>query len=123
LEHIALAEPFKTPPQFLFGSEPEHGWCYYYEKAAYARQKGNWKDVMDIGQQAFNQGYFPSDLIEWMPFLQAYAQAGDVARLTELAPTISTDSYIALQACRILGAMPGLAPAVLETVDSLYCPE
>ena len=123
LEHIALAEPFKTPPQFLFGSEPEHGWCYYYEKAAYARQKGNWKEVMDIGQQAFNQRYFPSDLIEWMPFLQAYAQAGDVTRLTELAPTIGTDSYIALQACRILSAMPGLSPAVLETVDSLYCPE
>jgi hypothetical protein len=123
VEHIALDEPFKTPPQFLFGSEPAHGWCYYYEKAAFARQKGDWDEVLDIGKQAFEKELAPADLIEWMPFLQAYARAGDIDRLTELAPTISADPYIALQACRIIGSMPGLAMDVLETVDSLYCPE
>ena len=123
LEHIALDGSFKTPPQFLFGSEPAHGWCYYYEKAAYARQKGDWNEVLDIGRQAFAKDLFPQDLVEWMPFLQAYAQAEDVDRLTELAPVVSADIYISLQACRIIGSMPGLSVAVIETIDSLYCPE
>src|SRR5689334_22599919 len=26
------------PPRIIFGSEPEHTWCYYYQKAELARQ-------------------------------------------------------------------------------------
>jgi hypothetical protein len=107
----------------VFGSEPLRGWCYSYQKADLARQQGNWSAVLDVGEQAFAKDLFPQDLIEWMPFLQAYAQAGDVDRLTELAPIISADPYISLQACRTLGSMPGLSADILDTVDALYCPE
>jgi len=33
------------PPEEIFGREPEHGWCYYFEKAELARQKENWTEV------------------------------------------------------------------------------
>lgn len=122
-EHILVDETPHAPPVIVFGSEPARGWCFSYQKADLARQKGDWDEVLDIGEQAFEKDLFPRDLIEWMPFLQAYAQAGDIDRLTELAPTINADPYIALQACHILGSMPGISAEVLEIVDSLYCPE
>ncbi|NWG34637.1 MAG: hypothetical protein HXY42_09360 [Chloroflexi bacterium] len=112
---------FKLPPHFLFGPEPSHGWCYYYQKATFARQRGDWEEVLIIGEQAFDQGLEPQDLIEWMPFLQAYAVSGEAARLAELAPVVGADPYILGQACQIFGTMSGLSDEVLEVVESLYC--
>ena len=28
-------------PEFIFGPEPDHTWCYYYQKAELALQEGN----------------------------------------------------------------------------------
>jgi hypothetical protein len=110
-----------TPPSLVFGPEPDHGWCYYYQRADLARQRGEWGDVQSIGEQVFEQGLAPKDLIEWMPFLQAYAVAGDVERLAELAPVITVDPYISLQACQSFGAMTGLSDSVVEMIESAYC--
>jgi hypothetical protein len=68
-----------------------------------------------------DKGLAPADTIEWMPFLQAYARAGDIDRLVELAPVVSSDPFIAQQACQYLGAIPNLATSVLDVVDSQYC--
>jgi hypothetical protein len=121
IEHVLADETPHTPPVIVFGLEPAHGWCYYYQKADLARQQGNWNKVLEIGQQAFDQGLSPNDPIEWMPFLQAYAQTGNIDRLKELAPTISADPFIAQQVCRILGSAFGTTPQVFEAIDSVYC--
>ena len=121
IEHVLADETPHTPPNLVFGPEPSHGWCYYYQKADLARQRGEWDKVLAIGEQAFGQGFEPKDLIEWMPFLQAYAVNGDVERLHELSPVINKDPFIAQQACQILGSMTGLSTEVIETVESLYC--
>ena len=120
-EHIVLDEKFQTPPKFLFGPEPPHSWCYYYEKASYERQRGNWDDVIKIGEQAFSKGLYPIDPIEWVPFLQAYANKGDGKHLAEFAPQVVADPFIAHQACVILKAVPLLSPDVEEVVDRDYC--
>jgi hypothetical protein len=121
IEHILTDETPHPPPEIVFGPEPSHSWCYYYQKADLARQKGDWDMVIKTGDQAFEQGLSPVDLIEWMPFLQAYAQTGNADRLKELAPIVSADLYVSLQACSILGKTPGLSTEVTETVTSLYC--
>ena len=123
MEHVLVNETPHTPPTVVFGSEPARGWCYYYEKADLARQQGDWDEVIKLVKEAFEKKLTPKDNIEWMPFLQAYAQLGDPDRLAELAPIVTTDPYIAQQACQILGSMPGLSAAVIEIVDSLYCLE
>ncbi|NJC95855.1 MAG: hypothetical protein C3F07_14980 [Anaerolineales bacterium] len=123
IEHVLADETIHTPPTIVFGPEPPHGWCYYYQKADLARQRGEWDEVINIGGQAFGQGFEPGDLIEWMPFLQAYAAHGEAGRLNELAPVIARDPYIASQACQILGAMPDLSADTLAAVNSLYCQE
>ena len=121
IEHVLMDEPLHTPPAVVFGPEPPHEWCYYYEKADLARQRGDWDEVLNLGTQALDKGFSPQDAIEWMPFLQAYAVAGDVDRLTELASAIAVEPYISLQACQRMGSMQGLSVSVMEVVDSLYC--
>ena len=63
----------KTPPAVVFGPEPEHGWCYYYQKADLARQKQDWAEAARLGDEARAKGLQPVDMMEWMPFYQAYA--------------------------------------------------
>jgi len=115
--------PAPSPPTIVFGPEPEHDWCYYYQKATLARQRGDWDEILTLGENASSKDLAPVDLIEWMPFLQAYARAGDIDRLVELAPVVSSDPYIAQQACRNLGGIQDLAQSVLDVIDSQYCKE
>jgi hypothetical protein len=123
IEHVLVDEAPHTPPDLIFGPEPTHDWCYYYEKADLARQRGDWEEVLRLGDEAFGKGYAPGDNIEWMPFLQAYAVAGDVDRLTAMASVIIVEPYISQQICQQIGFMQGLSAAVIEVVDSLYCKE
>ena len=77
------AEPLDgwRPPEEFFGPEPEHNWCYLYEKAELARQFRDWKQIVQLGEQARAQGYSPSDSRsnaprEWLPFIEGYARTG-----------------------------------------------
>ncbi len=70
---IASANPSASLPD-VFGSEPEHNWCYYYEKADLARQEGDWSHVASIGDEAFAIPYYPDDQSEYLPFIEAYAR-------------------------------------------------
>ena len=123
IEHVLIDEKPHTPPVVVFGPEAPYEWCYYYEKADLARQRGDWDEVLNLGAQALDKGFAPQDDIEWLPFLQAYAVAGDVHRLTALASVIAGEPYISLQACQRIGSMQGLSDSVIEVVDSLYCLE
>jgi hypothetical protein len=123
IEHVLTEEAPHTPPQVVFGPEPPHDWCYYYEKADLARQRGDWEEVLGLGAQAMDAGFAPQDKIEWMPFIQAHAVAGEIHRLTEIASIVAVEPYISLQVCQQIGSMPGLSVPVKEVVDSLYCLE
>jgi hypothetical protein len=120
-EYILANEPAVRPPSIVFGREPEHNWCYFYQKASLARQREAWDEIVSLGEEASMKALSPGDLIEWMPFLQAYAQRGHAARLEELAPVIVSDPFIAQQACRILGNLEGLESQVLDVIELLYC--
>jgi hypothetical protein len=123
VEHVLTEEAPHTPPEVVFGPEPSDDWCYYYEKADLARQRGEWEEVLSLGIESQDKGFAPQDKIEWIPFLQAYAVAGDVHRLTEMAPAVTGEPYISLQVCQQIGAMQGLSDPVKEVVNSLYCLE
>jgi hypothetical protein len=62
------------PPRIIFGREPEHGWCYYYQQASLAMQKGDWELVRQLGAQAERQGLQPGDPVELIPFIKAKLQ-------------------------------------------------
>ena len=81
---IADARPPEMPVA-LFGKEPEHTWCYYYEKAELARQVGDWGTVASLGNEARAQGFGPGDALEWLPFIEGYVNTSDYKTAKELS--------------------------------------
>jgi hypothetical protein len=104
-EHILVDESSHTPPAAVFGPEPAHGWCYYYQKADLAAQRGDWDEIIKLAEEAANKNLKPSDLIEWMPFLQAYAVSGDENGLAGVLAQIQSNEYVTRQACQQLKSL------------------
>jgi hypothetical protein len=120
-DNILVDQSFQFPPEFLFGSEPAHDWCYYYQKASLARQQGHWDEIVEIYQHTLLEGYSPHDPIEWMPFLQAFAQTGHLQYLEELSADIVKISFVSRQVCARLKTLPNLTPEVENIIDQTYC--
>lgn len=120
VEHILTGDAPRTPPQIPFGGEPEHGWCYFYERASLARQTNDWEGVARLGAEVLQNGFVPSDQIEWMPFLQAYGMLGDMDKLENIASRIS-DEKVRGQACRIFGDMQALSLEMRDWFRVEFC--
>ena len=69
----------------IYGPEPSHGWCYYFERADLAAQMKDWKRVTQLGDVAFQLDDYPNDPIERFVFIEGYARAGDWTRARQLA--------------------------------------
>jgi hypothetical protein len=70
-----------TPAEDVFGKEPEHTWCYYYEKGDLAYQSGDYTTVASLGDDAISHGFLPTDSQanspqEWLNFIESYARIG-----------------------------------------------
>lgn len=80
-----------SPPEVIFGPEPEHGWCYYYQKASLARQEQDWQEIVRLGEEVLAKGLSPQNSLEWMPFYQGYAYASVLDRANQVADYIRAD--------------------------------
>ncbi|HEX2055677.1 MAG TPA: hypothetical protein VHF07_04235, partial [Nitrospiraceae bacterium] len=68
----------------VFGREPHHTWCYYFQKADLARQLNDWSEVTRMADETRVLGLLPADPTEWLPFLEGYLQTGRRADAHEL---------------------------------------
>jgi hypothetical protein len=73
-----------VPPKKFFGPEPEHLWCYYFEKADLARQLGDWEEIVRLGDKAFKLGDYPNEASERVVFIEGYARVGRFADALKL---------------------------------------
>ena len=73
----------------VYGPEPAHGWCYYFEKAELARQFGEWETVTRLGDEAFALTDYPNNPLERFVFIEGYAHTGNWDRALKL----SKESY------------------------------
>ncbi len=81
-----LPEAGGDPPDpQVFGSEPSHNWCYYFEKADLARQLQDWGAVLKLEKQAKAAGLSPQFGAEYVPFIEAHAQTGDWQKAYDLS--------------------------------------
>jgi len=60
--------------QTIFGKEPEHQWCYHFQKAEAAHQEGLWDEIIGIYTTVDELGLSPNNKLEWIPFVVAHAQ-------------------------------------------------
>jgi hypothetical protein len=112
------------PPVIVFGDEPEHGWCYYYQKADLARQRRDWDGVLALLDEALEQGHYPNDPLEWMPFVQAYAVDGNVVKVRQLAALVTTDRVQRVRICRVmrdLSEKENLSVEVNDFIENKIC--
>lgn len=102
LENVIVEGDSPNVPVQVFGAEPERGWCYYYQKADLARQRGEWETIPNLLKEALDQGYYPADGLEWMPFLQAYAIQGNLEKMRSTLKLIAIDRVLSLQTCQLM---------------------
>ena len=76
--------PAAVTPRAIFGDEPPHTWCYYYQKADLAAQFEQWDQVNTLWQQAAGQGFAPHNAKEMLPFIQALAHTGQQEKAAAL---------------------------------------
>jgi len=121
---ILEGDPAK-PLEMVFGEEPDHQWCYYYQKAELALQLENWHEVLRLADEADAQGFRPGDRVEWMPFIQAAIYLGDENRLAAYASMIYEERFLRTSACQTIRAMgttsnPPL-PENLALAQGFFC--
>ena len=61
----------------IFGREPNHTWCYYYEKAELAAQYDDWPTIAGLWREATQRGLRAANGIELLPFISASARLDD----------------------------------------------
>jgi len=114
----------QLPPRNLFGDEPEHTWCWFFQKADLARQNQDWDSVVELGDQALALGYSPSDersnsVHEWLPFIEGYSRSGRINSALELNQQVfeNNDPRYAAQLCSMWARIaPDLSPDALPGV-------
>lgn len=100
IDRVIPEETFQQPPEIIFGPEPVHDWCYYYQKAMYARQRGDWEAVVRLGDEVTTKGIKPIDRTEWVPFLEGYAMSGQEQQARQLAKLIKSEQAPRREICR-----------------------
>ena len=79
-----LRQPLAVMPD-IYGPEPEHRWCYYFEQAELARQFGDWREVVRLGNEAFALDDAPNNPVERFVFIEGHAHVDDWERAVELS--------------------------------------
>lgn len=96
--------PAQPAPQYF--PEPAHGWCYYYQKADLARQKGDWQEAARLGTEAFDKKLLPNTPTDWPLFIEVFGQVKN----WEKASQLTENAY---------ATNPGLQPALCNIWDRI----
>lgn len=77
-ENLIIPNPARpaVPPAFM-GPEPEHGWCYFLQKADLARQQADWGEIDRLASEVDSLSLTPPAPFDWSVFVEAYARLGD----------------------------------------------
>jgi hypothetical protein len=96
------SQPIARMPD-VYGVEPTHGWCYYFQKADLARQMGDWETVAKLGDAAFALDDYPNDPIERFVFIEGYAHTADWKKAVELSQASYkvSKNYVAPLLCKL----------------------
>lgn len=110
-----------APPGHIFGSEPEHDWCYYFQKASLAAQLGDWQGAADLADQALSADLKPLDRSEWMPFLRGYVMVGRQDDARQVALWIRDQGDVGHRQCDYLSESSLPDPERQAFLHELLC--
>ncbi len=114
------ADGAARPPAQL-GAEPPHGWCYYYQKAALARQQGDWASVTRLGDQAAAANLRWNDPSELLPFIEGYAMSGNLDQARALSIEASQQPALKPALCALWKRLEQHVPSAAAEAAQLGC--
>jgi hypothetical protein len=79
------------PADDIFGPEPTHTWCYFYEKAELARQYDDWHTVTQLWSDAQSNDFRPGSGAEYLVFIEGFIHIDDWENAKEL--TLASNKY------------------------------
>jgi hypothetical protein len=81
---LIVNEPRAQMPT-VYGPEPEHDFCYYFQKADLARQFKDWDLVVKYGESALSLSDHPFEPAEQFVFIEGYAHVGAWERAVDVS--------------------------------------
>ena len=115
------------PPEKIFGPEPAHGWCFYYQKASLARQRGDWSEIGRLYDETVNQNLRATDKSEVFPFLEGLVNLGRYRDARELVEKqIRGREKLSYELCESLSEDPEYPPEFeynYEMLNTILCTE
>jgi hypothetical protein len=106
-----------APDAVIFGPEPEHGWCYYFQKISLAVQMEDWDTALALWQEAQAANLRPNNQFEVLPVLRAMVASGDV----DMAGALSLDALSKQQNVRAALCAFWAGQAENELIRQLSC--
>ncbi len=79
------------PSKDIFGDEPPHTWCFYYQKADLARQYGDWQEVTNLWKEAQQKNLIPGSGAEYIVFIDGFANSKEWTTAADL--TVISSRY------------------------------
>jgi hypothetical protein len=113
------------PPESIFGMEPPHDWCYYYQKASLARQAGDWEEIGRLYDQVLELNLEPEDKSEIIPFFEGLVNLGRYEDARSLyRKQIKGQAEVRFPLCNALARDPGYPPEFgydYEMINQVLC--
>ena len=109
------------PPRSIFGAEPAHDWCYYYQKASLARQSGNWEEIGKLYDQVRELGLETDDKSEMIPFFEGLVNSARYEDAKALyREEIKGQNEMRFPLCTFLARDPGYPPEFGYDYEKVY---
>jgi hypothetical protein len=111
LKRITPEGETPLPPVAIFGAEPAHDWCFYFQKASLARQVGDWDEIGRLYDETVAKGLKAGDKSEVFPFLEGLVNLGRYDDAGKLAETeLKARDALSYGLCESLAKDPGYPP-------------
>ena len=101
IDQIVVNASPHIPPKQIFGTEPAHDWCYFYQKANLYRQQEDWESGAALGDEVLASGHSPQDVTEWLPFVEIYLENGQPEKARQLVQMINNDQSATKNLCAV----------------------
>ena len=109
------------PPPSIFGTEPAHAWCFYYQKAALARQSGDWEEIGRLYDQVRKLNLDTDDKSEMFPFFEGLVNSGRYKDARALyKDEIKGQNEMRFPLCTFLANDPGYPPEFGYDYQNVY---
>lgn len=125
IDRIVPSGKSPMPSPRIFGSEPEHDWCYYYQKASLARQTGDWVEIGRLYDRVSSLGLKANDKAEVIPFFEGLVNLGrydDAKTLYE--KDIKGHARMRFPLCTFLSVDPNYPPQFsydYKSINEILC--